>query len=63
METDNLRDNPYEITYIGDAPNLGDMELIKRNLESALKIQRDYWKWKKEQESLYPRQILEVGRI
>ena len=58
MKTDNLRYKPYEMKYIGDAPNPGDMELIEKNLESALKIQEDYWRWKAKQ-----RKILEVSRI
>ena len=31
------------ITYIGDAPNPGDMELIEKNCREALRIQREYW--------------------
>ncbi|HUS50250.1 MAG TPA: hypothetical protein VMZ91_08785 [Candidatus Paceibacterota bacterium] len=34
-------DIPYP--YIGDAPNPGDMQKIRENLEYILKVQKDYF--------------------
>jgi hypothetical protein len=33
-----------DIIYIGDAPNKGDMDRIRENLEYAIKMQKDYYK-------------------
>ena len=38
-----------EILYIGDCPNQGDFEKVQENLEKAIKIQEDFWKWKSKQ--------------
>ena len=38
-----------KILYKGDCPNLGDFEKVQENLERAIKIQEDYWKWESEQ--------------
>ena len=37
---------PY--TYIGDAPNPGDMQKIRENLEYILKVQKNYFEKEKE---------------
>lgn len=34
-----------------DCPNPGDFELVQKNLERAIKMQDDFWKWKKKQEN------------
>jgi len=52
MTTNNSQYHPRNEMYKGDAPNEGDMELIRENLERVLKTQEDYWKWKNNQENL-----------
>lgn len=37
-----------------DCPNPGDFELVRKNLERAIKMQDRFWKWKKKQEKKTP---------
>ena len=38
-----------EIWYKGDCPNEGDFERVQKNLEIALKTQKEFYKSKKKQ--------------